>query len=154
MGGQTTGTYRFLTGFYGLGYMPNELQRVIDFLLKNVPFINCYIEDFLIASKGSLEEYQDILLKVLNILENKNMAVNWEKSAFFPNRYRMIGLQNFEYRSETIGWKSGPNTKPHGTEKHFTTKVVLRINKLYLKFVLNLSTLCTPLRPLLNKESI
>ena len=25
VGMQTTGTYLFLTGFYGLGYMPNEL---------------------------------------------------------------------------------------------------------------------------------
>ena len=34
-------TYRFLTGFYGLGDMPNEFQRVMSSLLKNRPFTNC-----------------------------------------------------------------------------------------------------------------
>ena len=34
VGGKTTGTYQFLTGFYGLGDMPNEFQRVMDSLLK------------------------------------------------------------------------------------------------------------------------
>ena len=56
VGGETTGTYRFLTGIYGLGDMPNEFQRVMDSLLKNIPFTNCYIDDILVASRGSLEE--------------------------------------------------------------------------------------------------
>ena len=30
IGGKTTGTYRLLTGFYGLGDMPNEFQRLIS----------------------------------------------------------------------------------------------------------------------------
>ena len=30
VGGDITGTYQFLTGFYGLGDMPNEFQRVMD----------------------------------------------------------------------------------------------------------------------------
>ena len=34
VGGKTTATYRFLTGFYGLRDMPNEFQRVMDSLLK------------------------------------------------------------------------------------------------------------------------
>ena len=45
VGGKTTGTYRFLFGFYGLGDMPNVSQRVMDALLKNMPFTNCYIDD-------------------------------------------------------------------------------------------------------------
>ena len=61
VGGETTGTYRFLTGFYGLGNMPNEFQRVMDSLLKDIPFTNCYIDDILIASKGSLNEQKAIL---------------------------------------------------------------------------------------------
>ena len=55
VGGKTTGTDRFLTGFYGLGDMPmtNEFQRVMDSPLKNIPFTNCYIDDILVASRGS-----------------------------------------------------------------------------------------------------
>ena len=83
VGGETTGIYRFLTGFYGLGDMPNEFQRVMNSLIKDIPFTNCYIHDILIASKGSLNEDKAILSKLLNILDKKNMAVKWEKCAFF-----------------------------------------------------------------------
>ena len=58
VGGKTTGTYRFLTGFYGLGDMPNEFQRVTDSLLKNMPFANCYKDDILVALKAPLEEHK------------------------------------------------------------------------------------------------
>ena len=53
VGGDITGTYQFLTGFYGLGDMPNEFQRVMDSTLGSIPFTNCYLDDILIASKGS-----------------------------------------------------------------------------------------------------
>ena len=75
VGGETTGNYRFLTGFYGQGDMPNKFQKVMDSLLKDIPFTNCYIDDILIASKGSLNEHKAILSNILNILDNKNMAV-------------------------------------------------------------------------------
>ena len=34
VGGRSTGTYRFRTGFYGLTSMPAELQRVMDSILN------------------------------------------------------------------------------------------------------------------------
>ena len=49
VGGEMSGMYQFLTGFHGIGVMPNEFQRVVDSLLKNIPFTNCYIDDILVA---------------------------------------------------------------------------------------------------------
>ena len=105
VGGETTGTYRFLTGFYGLGDMPNDFQRVMDSLLKDIPFTNCYIDDILIASKGSLNEHKAILTNILNILDNKNMAVKWEKCAFFQKKNRVARFQDIKLGRETIGGK-------------------------------------------------
>ena len=93
VGGETTGTYWFLTRFYGLGDMPNEFQRVMDSLLKDILFTNCYIDDILIASKGSLNEHKAILTNILNILDNKNMAVKWEKCAFFQKEIEWLGFK-------------------------------------------------------------
>ena len=76
VGGETTGTYRFLTGFYGLGDMPNDFQRVMDSLLKDILFTNCYIDDILIASKGSLNEHKAILTNILNIWTTKIWRLN------------------------------------------------------------------------------
>ena len=75
VGGETTGTYQFLTGFYGLEDNPNEFQRVMDSLLKNIPFTNCYIDGILVASRGSLEEHKSIVYKILSMFDKNNMAV-------------------------------------------------------------------------------
>ena len=61
VGGDITGTYQFLTGFYGLCEMPNEFQRVMDSTLGNIPFINCYLDDILVASKGSFIDHKKIV---------------------------------------------------------------------------------------------
>ena len=74
VGGETTGN-QFLTAFYGLGYMPNEFKRVIDSLLKNIPFTKCYLDDIMVASKGSLEEHKAIVYKISTILNKNNMLV-------------------------------------------------------------------------------
>ena len=73
--------------------MPNKIYVLMDSLLKDVLFINCYIDDNLFSSKGSLEEIKAILWKLLNILEIKNMAVEWEKCAFFLKDIEWLGFK-------------------------------------------------------------
>ena len=81
--GKTMVRYRFLTGFYGLGDLPNEFQRVIISLLRNLSFAICYIDDTLVASKGSLQERKTIVKKFLKIPDKNNVAVKRGKCAFF-----------------------------------------------------------------------
>ena len=154
LGGETTGTYRFLTGFYGLGDMPNELQRVMDSLLKDIPFTNCYIDDILIASKGSLNEHKAIITKILNILDSKNMAVKWEKCAFFQKEIEWLGFKISNSGVKPLVGKSDsiknlPNPKNISKLRSFFGS----INQ-YMKFVPNLSSLSSPLRPLLVQKSV
>ena len=54
VGGKSTGTYRFTTGFYGLTLMPTEFQNLMDLTLAN---IYMYIEDILIVTKGTEQEH-------------------------------------------------------------------------------------------------
>ena len=75
VGGNITGTYQFLTGFHGLGDMPNEFQRVMDSTLGSIPFTNCYLDDILIASKGTFLDHKNIMLKILATLDEYNFAV-------------------------------------------------------------------------------
>ena len=63
VGDETTGAYRFLIGFYGMGDMLNNFQRVRDSILKNIPLKSCYIDDILVASKGSHEKHKAIVIK-------------------------------------------------------------------------------------------
>ena len=62
IGGDTTGTYQFLTSFYGLGDMTNEFQRVMDStIVGNIPCTNCYLDDILVAFKASFSEHKNIV---------------------------------------------------------------------------------------------
>ena len=83
--------------------MPNEFQRVIDSLLKNIPFTNCYIDGILVASRGTLEEDKVIVYKLLSILDKNNIAVERGKCAFFKSVKKMAWLQNVRQWSTTIG---------------------------------------------------
>ena len=55
IGGKSTGTYRFITGNYGLTIMPEtEIQKVMDHLtLVNIDCTFVYIDDTFIVTKGS-----------------------------------------------------------------------------------------------------
>ena len=41
--------------------MLNELQRVMDSLIKGIRFTNCYTDDILVAFKGTVEEHKAIM---------------------------------------------------------------------------------------------
>ena len=134
--------------------MPNEFQMVMNSLLKDIPFTNCYIDDILIASKGSLHEHKAILSNILNILDNKNMAVKWEKCAFFQKEIEWLGFKTSNLGVKPLVGKSNsikslPNPKNIFELRSFSGS----INQ-YVKFVPNLSSLSSPLRPLLVENSV
>ena len=57
IGGESMGTYRFVTGFYGLTVMPTEFQKVMDLLLANFREKFVFIDDILIVTKGNKAEH-------------------------------------------------------------------------------------------------
>ena len=102
VGGDITGTYQFLTGFYGLGVIANEFQRVMDSTLGSITFTNCYLDDILIASKGTFVDHKNIVLKILSTLDEYNFAVEWSKCKFFQKQNRVVGIQNLKIRNYTF----------------------------------------------------
>ena len=72
VGGKSTGSYRFKNG---LTSMPAEFQKVIDNLLKEFPQANAFIDDILIASKGTKIEHIALVEKILKKLDVSNVAL-------------------------------------------------------------------------------
>ena len=67
-GGNFTGYYRFLKGFYGLADIPVIFQEKIDQLLeKKHP---AWLDDILVVTKGTKEQHKRELIDVLTELEN------------------------------------------------------------------------------------
>ena len=57
IGGESTGTYRFVTGFYGLSVMPTEFQKVMDNLLAKFREVFVFIDVILIVTKGTKQNH-------------------------------------------------------------------------------------------------
>ena len=72
VGGDFTGSYHFKTGIYGLGDMPNEIQRIMDRLTENLLNKHCYLYDILIATIGSAEEHSKLVINDLLTLYDEN----------------------------------------------------------------------------------
>ena len=53
LGGQTTGTYTFSTGYHGLTTMPLEFQKILDKTLHNTKNTFSFIDDNLIVTKNT-----------------------------------------------------------------------------------------------------
>ena len=150
----TSYSFRFLTGFHGLEDMPNEFQRVMDSLLKNIPFTNCHIDDILVASRGSLEEHKSIVYKILSILDKNNIAVKWGNCAFFKSYIEWLGFKiSGDGVRPLVGKADAIKNLPTPKNISELRSFFGSINQ-YVNFVPNLSTLSSPLRPLLNKKSV
>ena len=134
--------------------MPNEFQRVIDSLLKNIPFTNSFIDDIIVASNYSLEEQKAIVIKILSILDKNNMAVKWGNCAFFQSEIELLGVEiSGESVRPLVGKAVAIKNLPIPKNISEVRSFFGSINQ-YVKFVPNLSILSSPLRPLLIKNQI
>ena len=73
VGGKSTGTYRFLTGFYGLTVMPTEFQKLMDLTLANIYRVFVFIDDIIIVTKGTKQEHVNKVREVLRILDEASL---------------------------------------------------------------------------------
>ena len=67
--GESKGTYRFNTGFYGLTDMPSEFQKEMDCTLQGTPGTICCLDDILVDSKGTFSQHNEIVHKVFSRLD-------------------------------------------------------------------------------------
>ena len=93
VGGSITDTYRFKTGFYGSGDMPNEFQRELDSKLGHLPAVQVHLDDILIATIGSEELHWWEIKTVLHELNKNNAAVKWSKCIFLVKEIEWLGFR-------------------------------------------------------------
>ena len=133
--------------------MPATFQKTIDKTLQNITTKFAFLDDILVVTKGNQQEHENELDKILEKLNEENLAIN---------------LQKCEFAKEDIVWlgfKVTPNgvtpTKPKCDAilnlEHPKTLKQLRsfmgcIDHL-IKFLPNLAKLSEPLRPLLSEAN-
>ena len=87
----TTGTFCFKTGFYGLTDMPTEFQKAIDCTLAGLNNIVCLLDDILIVSTGRTEDHLDLKRKCLIKLDEENLGFNLAKNQFAKGQFKLLG---------------------------------------------------------------
>ena len=89
--GEQTGTYRFKTGFYGLTDMPKEFQKAMDNTLQGLSGVFCFLDDILVVSKGSVEDHNILVDKVISRLDDEGFALKLSKCDFSLNQLSWLG---------------------------------------------------------------
>ena len=159
IGGESTGTYRFVTGFYGLSVMPTEFQKVMDNLLAKFREVFVFIYDILIATKGTKQNHIE---KVREILKTK-LQLKAEKCNVAKQEIEWLG---FKLTSNGI---SPVNSKVQGTteklrptilnydrpvRKTTTDRSFLGAVNQFNKFIPDLAAICFSIRSILKKDAI
>ena len=117
LGGDTTGKCRFLTVFL-IGDMANEFPIVMDSLLKGTTFTIYYIDDIIMASKATVEEQKAIVKRILQILDENNIAVKWGKLCIFPEGDIMARIQDLKAEVRPLIGEADAIKKHPGPKKY------------------------------------
>ena len=136
LGGNATGTYRYINGFYGLTDMPATFQTPIDYTLNNINSAHAFLE-----------------VKVLSRLDKENLAISLHKCEFAQTEIVWLGYKispngiiPTEKKTKAISEIEQPHTLKQlrsfmGSIHHM------------IKFIPNLSEITATLRPLLSTKN-
>ena len=82
IGGESTGTYRFVTGLFGLTVKPTEFQKVLDILLARFREVFVFIDDILIVTKRTKQEQLDKVREIIKVNNDAEMQLKAGKCKF------------------------------------------------------------------------
>ena len=153
VGGRSTGTYRFKTGFYGLTTMPTEFQRVMDAILSEFPCAHAFIYDIFLLSKGTKIEHIALVKKILSKLDKENMAVKLEKCQFAKNEYEWLGHWITKSGTTPMVRKTDPIDNLAAPRTLSQLKSFMGSKHSLHKNLPSLAETSAPFRPLLSKKN-
>ena len=143
VGGKATGTFRFMTGFYGLADMPAEFQKAMDRTINHAKNTFCFLDDILFVSKRNEIEHGNLVEAVLKKLDAENLALKLSKCEFFKQE---VGVTPKITKTEAV-----VNLNPPKSLKQLRS-FLGSINHL-AKFIPNAASLTEKLRPLLKEKN-
>ena len=153
LGGNATGTYKFLNGFYGLTDLPTTFQKMMDTTLDGLDSTNVFLDDIIVITKGTIEKHEKEINKTLNRLNEENLAISFHKCEFGLNEITWLGYKiNAEgikpTRRKTDAIIQLDNPKTPKQLRSFMGSIHHLI-----KFIPKLATLSAPIRPLLSSST-
>ena len=134
--------------------MPATFQKTIDKTLEGIQSKFAFLDDILIITKGSLNDHEHEIDKVLKLLDKENLAIKLQKCEFAKTNLVWLG---FKIHPSGI---IPTNKKCESIVKLDTPKTLKQLRSFMgyihrlIKFTPNLAALSEPLRPLLSKSNL
>lgn len=146
------GTYKVNRLSFGIKTAPSEFNRIINQILLEVPKTEAYFDDIIIHGE-SKAECQENLFKCLKQLQRYDLHLNKDKCSFFQEEIEFLGhtiKQNKILKSKS---KIAAITDLPRPESVDDVRRFLGMVTYYSRFIPNCSTVTTPLRNLLKKNT-
>ena len=152
VGGKSTGTYRFITGHYGLTIMPTEFQKVMDLTLVNIDCTFVYIDDILIVTKGDKNVHMQKVREVMKVLDRASVQLKVDKCKIACKKIEWLGYELTGSGISPVNGKiQGITERLRPTNLKELRSFLGAVNQLN-KFVPELATICFPFRSILKKN--
>ena len=151
-GGESTGRYRFVSGFYGLTVMPTEFQKVMDLLLAKLREVFVFIDDILIVTKATKNEHLDKVLEILKSLDNTELQLKAAKCKIAQSEINWQGFKMTKDGISPVNTKVQELTEKLRPENSKELRSFLMAVNQFNKFILDLASICFPFRSILKKD--
>ena len=145
LGGNATGTYRFINCFNGLTDMPPTFRKAIDYTLNNINSAHAFLDDIIIIiTKGSMSDHKKKEIdKVLARLDTEKLTISLHKSEFSQTEIILRGYKISP--NGIIPTEKKKCDRPDGTTTHIKTTPIVHgkhtpYDKIYTKVIKNYST--------------
>ena len=153
IGGESTGTYRFVTGFSGLSVRPTEFQKVMDMLLAKFREVFKFIDDILIVTKGTKSEHLDKMREILKTLDDAELQLKAGKCIIAENEIEWLGFKLTNQGFLPVNSKvQGITEKLRPTNLKELRSFLGAVNQ-FNKFIPDLASICSPFRSILKKDA-
>jgi hypothetical protein len=139
------GKYQYLRPPMGISCSPYIVQEKMSDLMQHLNFVRTYLDDLLVILCSTIEDHLEKLECVLQILSDKGLRINAEKSTFCASEIKYLGywiswsgIQSIPKKVEGI-----PNRVHQTTRKELRCFIVM-VNY-YCDMWVRRSELLTPL---------
>ena len=144
--GESTGTYAFNTGYYGLSILPPEFQKIMDNILHPTKNTLVFLGDILLVTKANKESHMRKVEEILAVLDRAGIRSKIEKGRLAKRETEWLGyilsaagIKPIDEKVQAIMDRLRPQN--------------LKDLRYFLGFIPGLAHLCAPLRPLICKDN-
>nr|XP_037877596.1 uncharacterized protein LOC101739129 isoform X2 [Bombyx mori] len=142
------GMYEFPFMTFGLRNASQTFQRFVDEMMRGLDFVYCYLDDFLIFSRDSIQHEQH-LRQVFTRLRDYGMVINLSKCVFGAPEVTFLGYRISESGTKPLDEKvQAINNFPPPKDVR-TLRRFLGMANFYRRFLPNAAQIQAPLNALL-----